>query len=754
MRRARRSGAAPARVRCRLVLAGGGHSHVHVLRMLARTALEGVEVTLVSPRRTAVYTGMIPGWLAGLYADDDPAIDVAALAARAGAAFLPDRVRAIDPARRVVELGLRGALPYDVLSLDVGARPAGTEDVRGFAHVVPIKPIEEAAERIGRLVDRAREAGRMSAVVVGGGAGGAEIAFALRTRLAAGARSTVTLLERDAEVLAGAAPRARRLLAQLAGRYGIALRSGVGPVAPCERGVRLGDGAVVEADLVVWATGAEGQPFLAASGLACDARGFLLVDDELRCIGQRDVFAAGDCSVLRSAPWVPRAGVHAVRQGPVLTHNLVATATGRGRLRPYRPQKRFLTLLSTGDRRALLSRGRWASHGRRWWWLKDWIDRRFVARHAPPRSERLRPPPSGAAAAMEPCGGCAAKLEADVLAGVLCDVTPGAHEAVAIGLAAPDDAAVLRYDGGRDVVTTIDAFPPFLSDPRTVGEIAAVNAASDVFAMGGEPSAALALVALPEADARGAAAELRQILEGASAAFARMGAALAGGHTVQAPARLVGFWVHGMLARDGALTKGGARPGDALVLTKPLGTAVILAAARAGECPARWVDAALDAMREDNGAAARVLRTAGVRCCTDVSGFGLAGHLVEVLRASGVGAALRLAALPALPGALELLEAGWRSSAHAATRALLAGARVADEARAPALAARVELLCDPQTSGGLLAAVPPAALPDVLAGLQRAGVLAAVVGEVTDEREVLRVAAGGEQAVAAPRHRL
>lgn len=726
---------------------------MHVLRMLARSPLDDVEVIVVSPRRTAVYTGMIPGWLAQLYTDEDVHIDVAALAARAGAAFLPDRVCALDPARRTIELEQRGALPYDVLSLDVGARPAGTEDVQRFAHVVPIKPIENAAERLSRFVEHALDAGRASAAVVGGGAGGVEIAFALRSRLPERSRFAVTLLERDAAVPSGACARAQRLVARLAPRYGIELRTNVGAVEPCEGGVRLADGSVLAADLVVWATGAEGLPFVAASGLACDERGFLVTDDELRSVDEPSVFATGDCGVLRSAPWVPRAGVHAVRQGPVLTHNLVVAATGRGRLRRYRPQEKFLTLLSTGDRRALLNRGRWASHGRRWWWLKDWIDRRFVEKHAPPRASALRPPPHDGMMEMEPCGGCAAKLGAEVLGYVLRDLPPEAHAAVAIGLDAPDDAAVLRHDGARDVVTTVDLFPPFLADLRTVGEIAAVNAASDVFAMGGEPTAALALVALPDGDARAAASELRQVLDGARDAFARMGVALAGGHTLLAPARLVGFSVHGTVARDGALTKGGARPGDLLLLTKPLGTAVILAAARAGECPARWVDAALAAMREDNGAASRALRAAGVRCCTDVSGFGLVGHLREILRASGVGATLWLDALPPLPGALELLALGWRSSAHDATRALLADAVLEDAARAPERGARLELACDPQTSGGLLAAVPPSALDRVTTELARASVCAAVVGELNGERGVLRIAASA-QPVAAPKQRL
>lgn len=350
---------------------------------------------------------------------------------------------------------------------------------------------------------------------------------------------------------------------------------------------------------------------------------------------------------------------------------------------------------------------------------------------------------------MAPCGGCAAKVDARVLGGVLAAASFDGDRSVAIGLDAPDDAAVLRHDGGSDLVVTIDAFPPFLDDPRTVAEVAAVNAASDVFAMGGIPSAALALVSLPPGDARLAASELTQVLDGARRACDAMGIALVGGHSLQGDGRLVGFSVQGRVARDAAWTKGGARPGDRLVLTKPLGTAVILAAARAGECPAAWVEGALELMRTSNAAAAQALREVGIRCCTDVSGFGLAGHLLEVLRASREGAVLRADAVPALPGALELLAAGWRSSAHVATRALLSGALIDPEVVARA-AARLELLCDPQTSGGLLAAVPEAAVPQALAALAAARVPACVVGEVGGPPGALRIALASAAAGRAP----
>jgi selenide,water dikinase len=499
---------------------------------------------------------------------------------------------------------------------------------------------------------------------------------------------------------------------------------------------------VIDAALVVWATGAEGLPWLRAAGLAVDPRGFLLVDAELRAVGHPELLAAGDCAVQVDHPDTPRAGVFAVRQGPVLERNLRATL-GDGRARSYVPQGRFLSLLSTGDRRAIalyhFTGDRraiapdlgLASHGRLWWWLKDWIDRRFIARYEPPRRDSLRPPmaaDAGDAAAMEPCGGCAAKLDAAALAEVLGDLDATPAPGVPIGLAARDDAAVLSSSGGGDLVFTVDGFPAFVDDPFALGEIGAVNAVSDVYAMGGTPVGALVLLTAPAGDGAAARAEVHAAMRGAQAGLAREGAPLLGGHSLAHGPLALGFAVLGRVRPGAALTKAGARAGDRLVLTKALGTGVICAAARAGECPAEWTEGALASMRASNAAAARGLVDHGANACTDVSGFGLVGHLREILAASGRGAEVALGGLPALPGARELLAVGWRSSAHAANARAFDGVERPPES--PGVRIDLALACDPQTSGGLLAAVPERSLEPLLDRLGADGASAWVIGTV------------------------
>jgi selenide,water dikinase len=707
-------------LRKHLVLVGAGHAQVFVLEALAMRPEPGLRVTLVTPGSYATYSGMVPGVLAGQYRLSEAQIDVRALAARARAAFVPDRVTHIDAKRRVIELQERPAIAYDLLSLDIGSQPAASERVSRESPVAMVKPIEVAAGDIEAALSRPPPNGGRRVVVVGAGPGGTEIAFSVAARLRGEGGGSVTICDTAAApvVMRGAAT--ARLVGKAFQRFGITFLGSVEVERADGEGVRLGDGRCLAADLVVWATGAAGPDLIADSGLPVDERGFLRVGDDLRCVEHAEIFAAGDCATLVSYPMLQKAGVYAVRQGPVLAANLRAAAAGSTALRRYRPQKRFLALLNTGDGEAILSYGPFAWRGRWAWRLKDRIDRGFIERH-----QRLPLDPNAGMGEMIPCGGCAAKVGSDVLTRVLSKLDIPVGEGVVVGLQRADDAAVFAQPAGTLAVATVDAFPPFCDDLYVVGQVAATNAASDLYAMGAEGSVAIALVCLPGEDAD----LLEQFLRGALAQLARLNIPLVGGHTIAGEQTLVGFAMHGWVAPHDVLRKEGARPGDRLVLTKALGTGVVLAAARAGAAVAEWTEAALASMVRSNGPVMRILRAHGVRACTDVTGFGLGGHLGEMLRASGVGARLDAAAIPVLPGARELLAAGWRSSFHR-NNARAAGDGRREEQNGSAV---VRALClDPQTSGGLLAAVPAGELDALRAACAAASEQLHVIGEIVE----------------------
>ncbi|MBX9605502.1 MAG: selenide, water dikinase SelD, partial [Gammaproteobacteria bacterium] len=299
---------------------------------------------------------------------------------------------------------------------------------------------------------------------------------------------------------------------------------------------------------------------------------------------------------------------------------------------------------------------------------------------------------------------------------------------VLVGLDTPDDAAIVRLPAGALAVQSVDSFRAFIDDPWLFGRITANHCLSDLYAMGATPHTALALVTLPLAAPRKMQEDLTQLLAGAREVLDAAGAALVGGHTAEGLELSLGFAVNGWLAPDTALTKRGARPGDALILAKPLGAGVLLAAAMRGRARADWLDEALAVMALSNAAAAVTLRAHGAHALTDVTGFGLCGHLLEMLTASGAAARVHLDALPRLAGAAELAAQGVASTLAPDNRRAAEAVRIGDAAAShPAL----PLCFDPQTGGGLLAALPADAAQACVAALRAAGYAdAAVIGEV------------------------
>jgi len=325
------------------------------------------------------------------------------------------------------------------------------------------------------------------------------------------------------------------------------------------------------------------------------------------------------------------------------------------------------------------------------------------------------------------CGGCAAKLGADVLEEALAGLV-SQPDATASGLLAglypADDAAVHLVAPDVAVIGTLDFFPPIVDDPRTYGAIAATNAISDVYAMGGRVLFALSVAAMPEDLPAGT---FRAILDGAAEVVREAGGILAGGHTIKDPEPKYGLAVIGVAHPDHLLRKGGAQAGDVLILTKPLGTGLLVSGHRQGKTADADLDAAIEQMRTLNRAAAEILVTHGIRGATDVTGFGLLGHGLEMARASGTEFEFQAASLPALAGALEAARAGVETGGAAHNRRFVAPELVVGLDIAPEL---VTLAHDPQTSGGLLAAIPRGAFKALHRDLEAAGIRHWAVGRV------------------------
>ena len=365
----------------RLLLVGGGHAHVEVLRRFARSKPASMALCLVTPAPALTYSGMVPGVIAGHYALADAQIDLVPLAAAAGARLVLGSVAALDPVARCATLQDGAVEPFDLASLDVGAAPAA--DLPGArAHAIPVRPLEALVVDVEALRAAVRRGVAARIAVVGGGAAGIELVLALAWRLRGGADAgdgAFTLVTDQPEIAAGLPAGVGRRLARILAAHRVTVAAGAAAGAIDAHGIVLTDGRRVDASTVILATPAMPAPWLRASGLACDAQGFVRVDSTLRSVSHPVVFAVGDCATQDDAPR-PRSGVYAVRAGPPLAANL-RSALASTALRTYRPRRHALALIATGDRRAVASRPPWSAEGAWVWRWKDHIDRRFVARY-------------------------------------------------------------------------------------------------------------------------------------------------------------------------------------------------------------------------------------------------------------------------------------------------------------------------------------------------------------------------------------
>ena len=729
-----------------VVLVGGGHAHVQVLRRFEMEPPDTARLTVVLDVPVAVYSGMVPGFVANQYRAEELEIDVVPLARRAGARVILSAATGIDAESKKILFADRPPIPYDVASLDVGSTVAGLDLPGVRDHALPTRPIGAFVRKVDALIESAQRHDPdepFRVVVVGAGAGGVELAFTLEQRLrSAGSRPEITLLQAGPRILTGYPDSLVRRTERRAAARGIRIRCDTRVTATAERAAILEDDSRLPYHALVWVTGAVSHALLRISGLPTDSRGFVRTRSTLQVEGFDDLFAVGDCGTLNDYPKTPKAGVYAVRQGPYVADNLRRHLAGEP-LETYTPQHDFLTLLNLGDGTALGAKwgvsigGAWVMR------LKDRIDRAFMRKFqvldldGRPTAEFADEPSMQDDSEML-CGGCASKLGQEPLARTLAQLpSPSSDLArgrVEVGLSAPDDAAIWRTETGAHIASSVDIFSAFTDDPYLVGRVAAVNALSDLWATGVTPRVAQALIALPEdLDRESSAETLLQVLAGARAELDGAGVSLAGGHTTMAPDKLlVGFSVEGEVAGGGFVRKGGLRPGNVLILTKPLGTGVVFHADMRGRARGPWIQAALESMLRPNREAGRIAASARVSGMTDVTGFGLAGHLFEMLSASGVAAEIEISSLPILPGALELLQLGERSTLHEENARLLEAFDIDDGLAGDP---RTAALFDPQTSGGLLFGVDPAVAERTITLLHDGGDRsAAMVGRVTPPR--------------------
>lgn len=729
-----------------LVLIGGGHSHVAVLKRFGMKPVAGLQITLISRDVHTPYSGMLPGYIAGHYEYDESHIDLQPLSRFAGARLFHTDARALDLENQYVICGNHPPVHYDVLSINTGSTPS-LEVPGSCEHALGVKPINQFLDGWEAMMKEALvRKGEYRIVVVGAGAGGVEVALStqfhlqellkkhalptdkLRFHLMSGNDSVLPTHNRSVQ------RRFIRILEER--RITVHDTCTVTRVSDCT--IQTDTGDTLHADATIWATHASAPSWYGESGLAVDERGFILVNSSLQSVSHGNVFAAGDIATVTDHPR-PKSGVFAVRQGRPLHKNL-ERALQEQPLKKHVPQISFLSLISTGNRYAVASRGTLACEGAWVWRLKDVIDRKFMRKynslpemkvkqeHEFDRRLASQDSLKELSSIAMRCGGCGAKIGSNVLSRVVNQLSPFKREDILLGLDAPDDAAVVEVPPGKVQVQSVDYFRAFIDDPYVFGQVTANHSLSDVFAMGAQAQAAMAIATIPFGRETMVEQQLYQIMEGAVQVLDDHRATLVGGHSSEGADLSFGLSVTGLIDRDRLLAKGGLEPGDTLIITKPVGTGTLFAAEMRGKAKGRWIAGAIDCMLQSNHAAAQCLYNHDVHACTDITGFGVLGHLVEMVRASEVDIQLELNALPVLDGAAETIELGIFSSLQPSNVRLRRAIKNQEAATRHAL---YPLLFDPQTSGGLLAAVPRHCADNCIQELQRLGYRhACIIGQV------------------------
>ncbi len=735
-----------------LVLVGGGHSHALVLRQWAMDPLPGVRITLISPQVMTPYSGMLPGLIAGHYQYEQTHIDLVKLSLWANIRFIQEKVTGIDPEARVLHLENYPDIEFDVVSFDIGSTP--DQHIDGASEfTTPVKPISEFYSRWQLIQQQARQKQIKSLAVVGGGAGSIEVILAKAFQLqSSGLSLDYHLVTAADRILPNYNQIVRHRVIKQLKQYRIIVHTS-SRVDKVEQGIiYCQNNQSIHADEIIWCTQAAGSSWLrtcsrslraAAScarterrnrnlhgvnedfehrpstngsgavdleqvlkqnSLECTDAGFIKVRQTLQALHHDHVFAAGDIAEMIKNPR-PKAGVYAVRQAPVLFHNLKAILLDQP-LKKYKPQDDFLSLLALGEKTAAGSKYFLGFYGDWAWHWKDRIDRQFMDKfhHLPelsmPEQTAVNPKlitDDEKTEQHDPakrCAGCGGKIGASLLQQVLDEV---------LGNNAYDPKDAVQINQKSEIIfQSVDAIKSPFQDPWLFGRIAVNHALSDLYAMNLAPGSVQLLITLPYAGQTIQKRQLKLLIQGVVAQLERLQCLLLGGHTSEASELSIGIVANGTV-KEPTFHKHGLKSGDKLVMSKPLGTGVVLAAAMQNQCDGKTYNAALESMLKANDRAARLLSKLNVKSCTDVTGFGLVGHLQELCIASSCAARVQLNNIPLLAGAEMLAERSIKSSLYSQNQKMIADLELNKNITSKA---KFDLLFDPQTSGGLLAGIP------------------------------------------------
>ena len=732
-----------SKIQKELVFVGGGQSHAPVLKMLGMRSAANVNITLVSANSVVPYSGMLPGYIAGSYTKEQCLLDLRHISNFAGANFVQANVTGLDLQKQLVYLENRPPIPYDILSLNVGIVP-DLDLIIGKEHITPVKPaiaFFEKWESTLHKIEKGYYGKCFRLGILGAGAGGIELAFTMQKRLIGIIPDIeIHIFQREKEILHSLNDKTKFKVIRLLKERKIQLHieEEISNIVSAKTGLSCKSvrGNEYQLDFIVGAVKAKSLNWIEESELLKDENGFILVNDSLQSLSHPNVFAVGDIANMKNHPR-PKAGVFAVRQSVPLYENLIRSIKDKPLVK-FKPQEKFLTLLNLGDGRAIASRGKYSLGASNWIWKwKDKIDTEFMQKfqnlpvmmHMPMKnkqSDELL------------CRGCGSKVGSDILKIALDRLeiysttfkrTKSSNSKYAktlVGLTQREDSALIQISQKIGLIQSVDYFKPIVSDLFVSGQIAANHCLNDLYAKGVNAHSAQAIINLDEKSSR-SSEDLFQVLAGAATVFAKEGVELLGGHTNSGKEFGLGFVCNGFHKIENFYSKKNAKLDDLLILTKPIGVGLTFAADMRNKVSPICVDAAIQSMLLSNYDVIGVMKKYAINSCTDITGFGLAGHLLEILKASNLKAEIQLDRIPLLKELNFLLEknpeiqsslfpSNWKSF-----ESYFSGNKNHPTYR---------VLFDPQTSGGLLFTIKPTDAEKCLTELKRIGYNASIIGSV------------------------
>ena len=678
-----------------LVLVGGGHANIQVLRSFAMKPIDGLRITLVSDVSYAPYSGMLPGLLAGWYSFDEVHFDLRSICQKSGTRFIQAEVCGLDTEKKELRLRGRPNLAYDIASVNIGSVPTPLSGA-SKKNLIPLKPISSLLEKWDSFVQELEitSTDLKKIAVVGGGAAGFEVSIALSILLNKKSIAHEIILVSKTKILPRHSARTQTLATRALAENKIRLvRDEVQDFD--EKALKLKSSSI-DVDFVFVATKAKAPTWLQATGLPLNTAGFIKVSPSLQVAGHEELFAAGDCVAFANRDLV-KSGVYAVRQGPVLAENIRRKFLGH-RLKSYVPQRSSLALLICGEKQAIASRSFFAISGQSIWRWKDQIDRKFMDKFKTyPEMSDVKVNRSNVKSisrenfTLNTCGGCGAKVAPQILSQVLAELKSNKDYLLTADLG-KDDGSIHTFQPGQSVINSVDAFRSFIDDPYLFAKISVEHALNDIYAMAATPTSAQVLVFLKRMHPLLEQRDLRQIMHGITEQLSLAKVELSGGHTVAGSEVSIGLSVLGTSKQP--IKKQITRTDSLLILTKPIGSGAILNAHMSGSAKAIWIEKMFALMLQSQKNAAQIFANCQVDALTDVTGFGLLGHALEMIKDSKVALELHPSEIPVYDGLLECMRAGFFSQ-------LTEENKKSNIDLVENFQYQQIFLFDPQTSGGL-----------------------------------------------------